>query len=334
MLFNYQEICEDVLTDLPERTSAILKRRFGLKEGWKKETLQNIARDYGLTRERVRQIQLLGLKKARERAKRHQPVFDFFGNQLRTFGNFRRENALLKILSPESFANHVFFLLFLSDKFERFLENEDFYVSWAGNRRVVNLAQETVNRFVDDLEKINRPLALKEIKPPIRLEITTLFAFLEASKKISRGPRGFWGLNVWPEINPRNTREKAYIVFKKEGRPLHFEEAAKLIGDSGLFASPKKICSQTVHNELIKDERFVLIGRGIYSLAEWGYQPGTVKEVIAAVLKENKKGLDQQEVVDRVLRQRMVKESTVLLNLRDKNRFRRNLTGRYQLAAL
>ncbi len=127
----------------------------------------------------------------------------------------------------------------------------------------------------------------------------------------------------WPEINPRNIKDKAYLVFKKEKRPLHFREVANLIGPDAL--------PQTVHNELIKDQRFVLVGRGLYALKEWGYEEGDVKDVISKILRKVKKPLSKKEILSRVLKQRMVKENTVLINLQNRKHFIRKDDGRYQL---
>jgi len=126
----------------------------------------------------------------------------------------------------------------------------------------------------------------------------------------------------WPEINPRGVKDKAYIVFKKIGKPLHFDEVARLIEGSLV---------QTVHNELIKDPRFVLVGRGIYALEEWGYFPGQVKDVILKILKEEGKPLTKEEILEKVRKQRLVKENTVFLNLSNKKHFLRNSQGKYEV---
>jgi len=111
------------------------------------------------------------------------------------------------------------------------------------------------------------------------------------------------------------------LVFKKVGNPLHFREVTNLIENAHL---------QTVHNEIIKDSRFVLVGRGIYALSEWGYYPGQVKEVILKILKESEKPLKKEEILEKVLSQRLVKENTILLNLSDKKYFLKDSLGRYR----
>lgn len=89
----------------------------------------------------------------------------------------------------------------------------------------------------------------------------------------------------------------------------------------------KNVLPQTVHNELIKDARFVLVGRGTYALSEWGYKPGTVKDVMVQVLRENGNSMDKEEIIKKTLDQRQVKESTILLNLQDRNHFEKDKGG-------
>jgi len=88
---------------------------------------------------------------------------------------------------------------------------------------------------------------------------------------------------------------------------------------------------ETVHNELIKDERFILIGRGIYALSDWGYEAGTVTDIITGLLK-NSGSLSREEILERVLEKRMIKENTVLINLQNKKVFAKNDDDRYVLA--
>ena len=118
-------------------------------------------------------------------------------------------------------------------------------------------------------------------------------------------------------------RDKAHLVLKHKGEPLHFTEVASLINQAEFSMRPA--LAQTVHNELIKDDRFVLVGRGTYALRSWGFKEGTVRDVIQAVLAE-KGPLTKDEVLKEVLTRRRVKPSTILLNL---NAFQKGPDGRY-----
>jgi len=180
-------------------------------------------------------------------------------------------------------------------------------------------AQKVIALIYDKLKKIGKPLTLKELSSFNSLEKSVFTSYLEISKKIQKDSEGNFGLKDWPEINPRGIKDKAYLVFKKTEKPLHFTEVAKLIEGSLV---------QTVHNELIRDPRFVLIGRGIYALSEWGYYPGEVKDVISKVLTEGGP-LTKEEILEKVLKQRLVKENTVFLNLSNKKYFERDIQGKY-----
>jgi len=154
---------------------------------------------------------------------------------------------------------------------------------------------------------------------------------IEISKHILKGSEGSYGLRHWPEINPKSIKDKAYLVFKKEKKPLHFTGVAYCINNLSWLKSSSKANAQTVHNELIKDPRFVLIGRGLYALRDWGYEPGTVRDVISKLFLEEKRALTKAEVVRRVLKKRHVGENTIILNLQNKNYFQKNPQGKYTI---
>jgi len=313
MEFDFQTVCHStLLKGLPERTEEVLARRFGLRG--KRETLESIGQHYGVTRERVRQIEEDGLRLLEKRAAMPecQKVFRTFTQKLKEAGSLKKEDILLTDLGGKNLQNHALFLLSLGKPFQRFAETEDFHAFWTIDKSAFPRAKKAVNLFIQELKKKQKPLALPKNIPS---------AYVEISKKALKGLTGLYGLKDWPEINPRGIKDKAFIVLKKEQKPLHFTEVATLIGNGAL--------RQTVHNELIKDSRFVLVGRGLYALREWGYTPGIVREVIAHVLQESKKPLGKDLVVDKVLMQRYVKPSTVLLNLQNKKYFLKTAEGKY-----
>lgn len=315
--FNYQKICQELLNDLSPKEKEIISRRFGLRND-KRETLESIGNSFGITRERVRQIEEAGLKKINQKIAQYQKIFQFFNQYLKSFGGLRKEEILLTDLGEKKYQNQIYFLLTISQNFQRFAENEDFYSFWAIDKNCLTLTKNIIETLSGKLREIGHPLSLKELSsffPGLFLR-----TYLEISKKILSNSEGLYGLKDWPEINPRGVKDKAYLVFKKIKRPLHFREVADLIGGALV---------QTVHNELIRDPRFVLVGRGIYALAEWGYYPGHVKDVIWRVIKEAGRPLTKEEILVKVREQRLVKESTILLNLSKKKYFFRNSQGKY-----
>jgi len=352
MKFNYSKICADLISDLKERENEIISRRFALN-GLERETLESIGQDFGISRERVRQIQTVAMEKIKPKLSQYQKVFQSFLEYFKKFGNLRKEKIALFELGGENWKNEVYFLLTLQKPFQRFLENHDFYSFWTINQDSLKRAKETLEFLFQRLLNLGKPVTLNEISSFLSLEETVLTSYLEISKKIQKvnehsfistlrsarlgeedkssssafaaarlNKEGLYGLKDWPEINPRGIKDKAYLVFKKIGKPLHFQEVTNLIENAHL---------QTVHNELIKDSRFVLVGRGIYALSEWGYEPGQVKEVILKILKESKKPLKKEEILEKVLSQRLVKENTILLNLSNKKYFLRDSQGKYKI---
>jgi hypothetical protein len=320
-IFNYSQICSNLLKGLPRRQKEVLSRRYGLKSG-QRETLEFIGRTFGVTRERVRQIEKDGFSKIGPKIKKYQKVFQYFREYLKSKGGLKKEDLLLEHLGGKNWQNQVFFLLTLPGNFKRFTETSDFYSFWTINQDPFPKAKKVIDSISNKLKKIGKPLKLKELTGFSPLTQKVLVSYLEISKKIQENSEGFFGLKDWPEINPRGVKDKAFLVFEKEKRPLHFSQVANLIGSA---------LPQTVHNELIKDPRFVLVGRGIYALKEWGYEEGVVKDIILKVLKEAQKPLTKEEILEKTLKQRLVKENTILLNLSNKKYFLRTPEGHYKV---
>lgn len=320
--FNYSKICSDLLKNLSDRQKTVLSRRFsiGPKDKGEGETLESIGKSFGVTRERVRQIENDAFSKIRPETKRYQDVFQYFKQTLKGKGGISREDLLLSQLAGKEERNEVLFLLNLNQEFSRFSETPEFHPFWSLDKDALVSVKKIISGLQSELKKIGKPVQLKDLKESKEMGTEPLSSYLEISKKIQRNSEGLWGLKDWPEINPRGIKNKAFLVFKKEQKPLHFTMVAQLIG----LALP-----QTVHNELIKDPRFVLVGRGLYALKEWGYEEGAVKDIITKILKESKKPLSKEEILEKTLKQRIVKANTVLLNLSNRKNFSKTGEGLY-----
>jgi len=327
---NYQRICSNLLKGLPQRTVDIIERRFGLKEE-KPQTLEAIGQIYGRTRERIRQIEEDGLLAVKEKLSDYKDVLKHFEKILESFGGFKEEKELLEFLGGKKAKNHVFFLLTIAQNFNRSLEDNKFYSFWVKDKKSAKKARSIVNSIINRFKKEKKPLSLKEILEKQKTDKNILLSSIGISKEIEKNPEGKFGLKGWIEINPRGIKDRAYLVLKREEKPLHFRDIANLI-DNLPFPSGRKSHIATVHNELIKDQRFVLVGRGLYALSEWGYRPGVVKDVIYQVLKEAKRPLTKKQILDKVLEQRFVKTGTITLNLQNNDCFIKDNKGRYRIA--
>ena len=324
MDIKYQTTFNTLLSGMNPKRKEILERRFGIK-GQDPETLQSIGEDLGITRERVRQLindslNLIRQDKAKELALPLHYLADYFQKN----GGLRKEDKIYQEIAPGKFRGYISFLLTIGPEFDRFNEDDSYYSFWANGEEPVVHAQKTITLTVKVLEKVKTPTSLEDLISSLSqsLEEAIFMSYIEISKLISASPEGAFGLMTWPEINPRGVRDRAYIVLKKEGKPLHFMDITKRIND--LEYDDKKVLVESVHNELIRSPLFVLVGRGLYALQEWGYEPGTVKDVIMKVLKEAKKPMTKEDIAREVLSRRQVKPNTILLNLQDKNTFSKN----------
>lgn len=156
-----------------------------------------------------------------------------------------------------------------------------------------------------------------------------IYSILRAAKKIEQNKFGLWGISDWPEIRPKTVNDKIYLILKNNGQPMHFVGIADKIDQ--ISFDGKKANAATVHNELILDEKYILVGRGLYGLKEWGYQKGTVAEVVEKIVAESAQSLNREEIISKVLAQRAVKRSTINLALMNKNKFDITSDGKYSL---
>jgi hypothetical protein len=186
-----------------------------------------------------------------------------------------------------------------------------------------------VNEIIEAIKKINQPTTIQKLAKQTSISNPDQVAALASVSKQLATLNDKWGLIKWPIVNPRNIRDKIYVILKENGKHMHFNEIAAAIKESDF--KRKNVTTQAIHNELIKDNRFVLIGRGIYALKEWGYKKGTVSDIISEVLKEAGEPLHRDEIVKRVLKSRFVKETTILLNLQGRPQFKRVAKATYTL---
>ncbi len=305
---NYQKICSDLLKDLPQRTVSVIERRFGLKTGVR-ETLEAIGSSYEITRERVRQIENEGFAKIKPRVKEDQSIAKHFQKAFASFGGVKKEEDLVNVIGKDK--NHALFLLTCLDGFERVPEDNSFYTYWADSKSSVTKAKSTVKATIANLNKQKKVLKLADS------------SYIDISKNIQKSSDKKYGLSHWIEINPKGIKDKAYLVLRDQAKPVHFAQVAIMIGNNTHTA--------TVHNELIKDDRFVLVGRGLYALKEWGYTPGIVRDIITKTIKDSKRALSKEEILTKVSKQRFVKENTIALNLQNRNYFLRNSQGKYTI---
>lgn len=320
-----------------EREREIITRRFGLYD--RRETLEQIGELIGITRERVRQLEkaiLIRLKIAAEEGKT-EVVTNLEKTFIRTLSEMGRvarvqdltDTLYSKATNAQERA-HVAFLATLSPGLTVIDENDNYFhavgIAEYGDEKKFR-AQ--VDEIVTTIKEHGEPMSLDQLHDKLSYEHPMHVSALASISKQLAHLKDSWGLTKWPTVNPKNIRDKIYVILAENKKPLHFSDIAKAIKDSSF--KRKDVTTQAIHNELIKDKRFVLIGRGIYALDNWGYSKGTVSDIIAKVLKDSKEPLHRDEIVKRVLKSRQVKETTILLNLQSKPQFKRVAKATYTL---
>lgn len=336
--FKPKQVVKRLISVLPTRNLDVITRRYGLGENTDRMTLEAIGDIYHITRERVRQIENFALAtiKKSEVFKKESTVFAELHKLVVSMGGVVcEEDFLMHISKDPSTQNHLYFLLVLGNEFRREKEDEHFRHRWIVDDKTSMKVHDALRTLyeslsADDLIPEGELVAtflkhLKDVSDAYKNEEVTK-RWLTLSKTISKNPMGEWGRVESHNVSARGMRDYAYLVLRKHGSPMHFTEVAKSI--SRIFK--KKAHIATCHNELIKDPRFVLVGRGLYALSSWGYERGIVKDVITRVLK--KEGpLSKKDIIDHVLKERHVKENTVFVNLQDSKLFKKTKEGKYAL---
>ena len=336
-VLNTETFVQDILSNIDrEREREIVARRFGLFD--RRETLEQIGELLGITRERVRQLEKSVVARFKVLAEQGQlphikEVETALTRQLQQMGDAARVQDLSAHVTAENTKtdqSRVVFLATLCPHLSVIEEDDHFFqaIGLSGVRETAAMKAD-VAKLIDAIAKAGEPVAIGDAAQTAAIADTKQAAALASISKDLATLNGRWGLVKWPMVNPKNIRDKIYVILKERGQHMHFNEIAAAIKKSDF--KRKDVTTQAIHNELIKDKRFVLIGRGIYALKEWGYSKGTVADIIAEVLREAGEPLHRDEIVKRVLKSRFVKETTILLNLQGKPQFKRVAKATYSL---
>ncbi|MEZ4103392.1 MAG: sigma factor-like helix-turn-helix DNA-binding protein [Candidatus Paceibacterota bacterium] len=337
--FRPKHVSKKLLSVLKDRSLDIISNRYGLGDDTKRKTLEAIGQKYGITRERVRQIENAALSSIRKSdvMKSEEQVFEELKELMHSLGSVVHEDEFLSHISDdESIQNHINFYLVLGDAFTQHKEDDQFKTRWVVEHQVVDKIHDALRSLYKSLstdelvvegEMINRFLKnIKDLSEEHRDE-EILRRWLRLSKKVAKNPLNEWGRAESKNVKTRGVKDYTFLVLRKHGEPMHFKEVAEAITKT--FG--RKTLAATTHNELIKDPRFVLVGRGKYALREWGYKPGIVRDVIKEILLANGP-MKKDEIVDAVLKERFLKRNTILVNLQNSKYFKKLADGKYTVA--
>ena len=312
-----------------EREREIISRRFGLNG--RKETLEQIGETLSITRERVRQLEkaiIIHLQIAAEdNSIPELPLAEkILIRNLTEMGRVAKLSELAnKVYGRNSTSEErsgIYFIATFSKNLT-VVEENDLYNPAVGIAEYgdADTIKTKVNEIVKVIRQNGAPMSIDELDNVLNYEHPDHIRAIASISKSLATLNDVWGLAKWPSVNPRNIRDKIFVILETNKQPMHFSEIAKEIANSSF--KRKNVTVQAIHNELIKDQRFVLIGRGIYALSSWGYKKGTISEIITSILKKSEQPLSREEIVKQVLKTRKVKETTILLNLQNKKLFKK-----------
>lgn len=321
-----------------DREKEIISRRFGLAGN--RETLEQIGESLAITRERVRQLEKAVLIRLQISAEENEipelaAAEKLLVRNLIEMGRVARISDLAdKVYDKKATASEktgIHFIATFSKNLTVVEENDRYYsavgIAEYGNSLAI---KEKVDKIVNIIKANKKPMTLEELDSQLDYEHPDYIKAMASISKLLATLNGKWGLAKWPSVNPKNIRDKIFVILETKKEPMHFSEIAKKISESNF--KRKNVTVQAIHNELIKDDRFVLIGRGIYALNSWGYKKGTISEIIKNILEKAGKPLTREEIVKQVLKVRKVKETTILLNLQNKALFKKVDKNLYTLA--
>ena len=336
--FKTEAYINDILATIDrEREREIVSRRFGLFD--RKETLEQIGELLGITRERVRQLEKSVVSRLKATAEQGNlphitELQTTLVEELKAAGDAARISQLVEKITGETSRleqARLAFLAQLSPELVVINDDDNFHqglgLKATHDEKAMKAA---IAKLIDVIKKKGEPTSIDEIAKLAGMSDPRHAEALASLSKHIATLNGRWGLVKWPMVNPKNIRDKIYVILKEHGKHMHFNEISDAIKGSSF--KRKDVTTQAIHNELIKDKRFVLIGRGIYALKEWGYEKGTVADIISDVLRKEGAPLHRDEIVKRVLKSRYVKETTILLNLQGKSQFKRVAKATYALA--
>jgi predicted Zn-ribbon and HTH transcriptional regulator len=337
-----EEITKDLLSKLKQRPSEIISRRFGLLDKGPM-VLGKIGEEFNITRERVRQIECDCFKKLQEvpKTEEFEAIIVRAVQIVNQCGGFCEKRTLKKKLKAdisEKEMNQMMLILNSSKELSFKKGKLNLRGFWfLRNNKIDGEVVKSHIFILRHLKEYKVPQSFEEVMNFLKgTEWEEFFAgekgkkrlemVLRMSRIISKNILGEWGLKNWKIISQRGAREKAYLILRKYDKPLHFRKITEFINKHW---DEKRALPQTVHNELIKDERFVLIGRGIYGLHNWGYPQGTVREIISSFLIEQDQPVEKELIVEYVLDKKQVKKTTVIVTLADRVLFQKDELGRF-----
>lgn len=328
---NFTELMTRILGLLTAKEKDIIERRFAIRSP-KKETLDRIGRSYSITRERVRQIEAVAIQKLARISQdpSMQLVHNLAVSVLKENGEVMIEDklvqAMIKLMDTEKKLNpnSLKFALRVSRHLHKQDKNQFYRAFWFTESFRLQDLKELMREITDILDAERKTMSFEEIYERLEGEYSKKAVesvmYVDWNFMVLKDEK--YGLKSWRFLNPRSIKDCIIIILKRHKKPLHFREILSVLLKE--FPKRKRVTLQACHNELIRHEEFVLLGRGTYGLREWKMSAGTVCDLIVSVFQENNfEPMKRKDIIEQVLDRREVRLGTISLNLQKYPFFRR-----------
>lgn len=334
---------KDILKALSSKEKDVIERRIGLK--WERETLQNIGDSFkpNITRERVRQIEDSGIKKIGRVIKATQlvKIQEFSKEILEEHGWLLTKdnliNAIIKWFQLEKNINSGIIETIIQSDYDMVKSKPKlgtrtyFFLPKISKKSIDSIYKEAMAILKKRKDVIDKTSLYEMIKINLKtpnLKNVFIDSVLNIYEDIVFGEETLVWLAKWKILNPKTLKDKAQYILRKEKIPMHFVSIANKITETMW----EKVKINTIHNELIRNSEFVLVGRWIYALKDWWiYKPGTVLDVIVDIMKKAWEPMSTEDIITKVLKVRKVKNTTIYMNLQNKKIIERVWRNYYQL---
>jgi len=338
-----KEIISALIDILTEKEQDIIIGRFGLS-GNRIMTLASIGEKYSVTRERIRQVQNYTVAKLKRNAKntKLQELHLELTKLMTKNGNLISE-ADLEAFLVKKYPEHADSLpelklaCVLHENIIQEYNRVDYLPHYRHQELAFSLVKTIDLRSAAILKKRQQTYPVNELAKKIqdelnaqhqRVSLQTIYSAWNLDRRLVV-KNDEVSIKSWRHINPRTLNDKINYVLREEHEALHYSQITKKIIAKDF--DEKDISVQAIHNELINNQDFVLIGRGIYALKTWGYKAGTVADVLESILAKNGP-MHLEDLTEAVLQRRKVKKITVQINLNSKkHKFLKNKAGQYEL---
>jgi hypothetical protein len=325
------------------RARDIIEFRYGLKTG-NKTTLQEAADHFGITRERIRQIEYQGISslKSQLTTTGPSPLFEKMKECIDNHGGLISKPRLMDELGT-SFLNTGFTIEGIIELVTKIFDGDisqgqnDLkikYLSsldgWTTNSYDLALIELAENRILEILSASPSPIQFTELY--LTLVCTdglltldenlahSVVLCMSDTQHIHRQLDGSWCI-----YRKEHRNDRILSVLRQIGQPAHFTEIAERYNQMYL---DRPRSAHNVHAVLGHGEEFVRIGRGKYGLAEWGmHDDGNVANAVRRVLAARQGPMLLADIVDEVLKTWDVQKSAVIAAIDNDARFSKTEDG-------